>query len=402
MTTPRTVLISGAGIGGPALAYWLARYGFAPTVVEIARELRTGGQPVDFRGETHRTVLTRMGIWDDLQATDTGGSPFSFVDETGRQLAALPGEFAGGEVEIRRGDLSRLLYERTRSSTEYLFGDSITRLTQRADGVAVEFASGTRRRFDLVIGADGVHSNVRRLTMGPESKFVKQFDYYVAFWSLRNDFDAPPITTMYNVPGKVIGVAADAADPARAYATVFFASPPLEYDRHDPRQQKDIVARQFTGVGWHAPRLLAGLREATDLYFDGIVKVTTPQWSKGRTALLGDAAYGATIGGMGAGTSMVGAYTLAGELATSGGDHQAAFATYQERLAKYVRKCQRGGEGAGRFFAPRGKYGPWLRNRMFNSAAFMKWMLKIADSQAENVELPDYPALLRGSAATTP
>src|SRR4051812_48320049 len=155
-----TVLVSGASIAGPSIAYWLARYGARVTVVERAPELRGGGQAVDFKGETHRTVLTRMGILDDVRRLQTGGLDQAVVDSEGRTRAVIPGEFTGGEIEIRRGDLAKLLYERTRDSCEYVFGDSVSSLTENGNGVHVTFEKGAPRTFDLVVGADGIHSNV--------------------------------------------------------------------------------------------------------------------------------------------------------------------------------------------------------------------------------------------------
>src|SRR5437867_1154402 len=168
----KNVLISGASVAGPALAYWLGRYGFNPTVVEVAPALRGGGYAVDFRGPTHMTVLDRMGVLDELRRRQTGGSPMRFVDEAGRELLHLPGEFAGGDLEVLRSDLSRVLYEHSRDTTEYVFGDSITSLTETPGGVHVTFERGAPRTFDLVIGADGLHSNVRRLAFGPEDRYV--------------------------------------------------------------------------------------------------------------------------------------------------------------------------------------------------------------------------------------
>ncbi|MFE7119229.1 FAD-dependent monooxygenase, partial [Streptomyces sp. NPDC057654] len=156
------VLISGASIAGPALAYWLGRYGFETTVVELAPALRGGGQAVDFRGTTHLTVLERMGVLDELRALDTGGSPMTFVDQRGRQILHLPADFAGGDVEVLRGELAQVLYRRSLPRAEYLFDDSITTLDEDPDGVTVTFESGTVRRFDLVVGADGLHSHTRR------------------------------------------------------------------------------------------------------------------------------------------------------------------------------------------------------------------------------------------------
>ncbi|MEU5346491.1 FAD-dependent monooxygenase [Streptomyces sp. NPDC020766] len=301
------VLISGASIAGPALAYWLGRHGFKPTVVELAPALRGGGQAVDFRGETHLTVLERMGLTPELRRIETGGSPMRFVDERGRTLLHLPAEFAGGEIEVLRGDLARVLYEHSRPHTEYIFGDSITRLTETPSGVRVDFQQGVSRDFDLVIGADGLHSNVRRLAFGPEEEYVSHLGHYAATWPLPNDLGLGKGSVGYNAPGRLASVGADHRDPAHAGAFVVFAAPELSYDRHDPEQQKDLIGNALAGLGWEVPRLLASLQQAPDLYFDSISRADVDTWSTGRVCLVGDAACGATIGGMGTGTAVVAA-----------------------------------------------------------------------------------------------
>jgi 2-polyprenyl-6-methoxyphenol hydroxylase-like FAD-dependent oxidoreductase len=387
-----SVLISGASVAGPALAYWLGRHGHDVTVVELAPALRDGGQAVDFRGRTHLTVLERMGALDELRRVQTGGSPWRFVDENSRQLATLPADFAGGEIEILRGDLARVLYERSRPNAEYVFGDSITSLTESADSVSVEFRNGPARRFDLVIGADGLHSNVRKLALGPEERFVGHLGYYIATWSLPNVLNLDETTLMYNVPGKFVSVGSDHRDRSRAGVMVAFASKQLVYDRNDVQQQKAILAETFNGVGWETPQLLDGLKDADDLYFDSISRADVPHWSRGRVALLGDAAHGATLGGMGTGAAVVGAYVLAGELAAADGDHRMAFANYESKLRKYATTCQKGGDRAGRFLAPRTARGIRLRNRMFNMRWFVNLNLELGKKVTSDIALPDYQA----------
>src|ERR1700735_1695904 len=173
-----TVLVSGASIAGPALAYWLDWYGFQVTVVEKAPALRPGGHAVDFKGRTHRTVLERMGVWEQIWQHRTGRFDTVYVDASGRELAVMTGEFTGGDVGILRGGPPPVLCERTTARCESRFGDSITALTETADGVRAEFEHGATQTFDLVIGADGIHSRVRRVAFGPERDYVRHLGYY--------------------------------------------------------------------------------------------------------------------------------------------------------------------------------------------------------------------------------
>lgn len=388
----RNILISGASIAGPALAYWLGRHGFRPTVVEVAPALRKGGQAVDFRGETHLTVLERMGLIPELRLIQTGGSPVRFVNELGRTLLHLPAEFAGGEIEVLRGDLARVLYEHSLPHTEYIFGDSITSLTETSSGVRVDFQRGAPRDFDLVIGADGLHSNVRRLAFGPEERYVSHLGYYAATWPLPNDLGLGKGSIGYNVPGRFASVGADHRDPAQAGAFFVFAAPELSYDRHDPEQQKRLIDKAFSGLGWEVPRLLSTLYQAPDLYFDSISRVDVDTWSTGRVCLVGDAACGATIGGMGTGTAVVAAYVLAGELARAQGDHRIAFTRYESRLRKYARGCQAGGDRTGKFLAPGTAAGIRFRNTVLSRPLFLNGMLRLGEKVSTTVTLPEYPA----------
>ncbi|WP_433720277.1 FAD-dependent monooxygenase [Actinoplanes sp. CA-051413] len=386
-----TVLISGASIAGPALAYWLGRHGFRPTIVEIAPALRTGGNAVDFRGPVHLGLLARMGVLDALREVQTGGTAMRFVTADGQRTMEMPADFAGGDIEILRGDLSRIFCAAAGEHTEYLFGDSIAALDETPGGVDVTFASGRQRTFDLVIGADGVHSNVRRLTFGPERQYVSHLGYYVAGWPMPNHLGLGRDTLGHNTPGRLASIGGDHRDPAQAGAFVVFASPELSYDRYDLDAQKQLVRERFADLGWEVPRMLAALDTADDLYFDQICRVDIEPWSRGRIALVGDAACGATIGGMGNGTALVAAYTLAGELAAAGGDHTVAFPRYEDRISRFAKRAQKGGAGAGRFLAPKTAHGLAIRNWLHNRGWFMTMTYKIAGDRSSGIDLPTYP-----------
>ena len=392
MTTPLhglRVLVSGAGVAGPALAHWLTRYGADTTVVEIAPALRAGGFAVDFRGPTHLGVLAKMGVLDDLRAVRTDAGAMACVDEHDREVFRLPAEFAGGDLEVYRRDLSRVLYDSGADHAEYLFGDEITNLTETADGVHVDFARSPSRTVDLVVGADGLRSGVRRLAFGPERSFVRHLGYHLAGWDVPNTINTDATPKQYAVPGRMASIAADQRRPDRATAFVVFASPRMD-PWPDLAEQQRTIATTYADLGWHVPLLLDGLRDADDLYFDAICRVNAPQWTIGRVALLGDAAWGVTLGGMGVGTGLVGAYVLAGELAAAGGDLPTALPRYEQRMRGYAGKWQRGAN-PGEFLAPSTATRLRLRNAMFRSRAVRRMLVASTRFLATDGDLPDYP-----------
>ncbi|RJL35556.1 FAD-dependent monooxygenase [Bailinhaonella thermotolerans] len=323
-----SVLISGAGVAGPTLAYWLARHGHRVTVVEYARSPRSSGNPVDVRGPAAR-VAERMGITPRLREAATGTTGLTFVDTAGRRLARLPMSVVQrpGEVEIPRGDLAAILYEASRDDAEYLFGDTITGLAQDDHGVEVAFERAAPRRFDVVIGADGLHSVTRRLAFGAGGRF-EHLGLYVATLPPRaGGRGAGRDILMHNTPGRCVAVS---PTPAGDGAFFLYRAPEEPgLDHHDTERHKRLLAAAFADVGWRAPELLDRVRAADDLFFDSVSEVALPRWSAGRVALLGDAASCVSLFGDGSSLAIAGAHTLARELAATPRDPAAAFRRYE-------------------------------------------------------------------------
>ena len=384
------VLISGASIAGPALALWLGRYGYDVTVVERAAELRTGGSAVDYRGRVHRTVLERMGVLDQLRAHATDMGEQVLVDAEGWELLRLPASFMSGELEVNRGDLARVLYEASLPYARYVFGDSVRSLTERGDGVTVEFENGPTQEFDLVVGADGMHSMTRRLVFGEEREFRRDSGYFVSTFSAPNDLGLRDSGVLWNVPGRMVGLSNTLGKDG---AMLVFHSPGLAYDYRDQGQQKRLVREHFEGLGWQVPTVLDAMDQARDFYFDSISQITMDRWSAGRVVLLGDAAWAPAPGGMGNGLAVVGAYILAGELTAHRGDHRAAFARYEELMRPYVKTCQKQGSNAGPFLAPPTAKKLKQRNRIYKllcGRLLSGFFDRLTTKGAEAVELPDY------------
>lgn len=396
---PKTVLISGASIAGPALAFWLNRYGFAPTIVERAPALRDGGQAIDVLG-TGTEVIRKMGLLERVHEHSTGKRGTSYVDAAGKPRANISSEVfngvgAGGDCEIQRGDLARVLYEATRDDVGYLFGDSITSLTEDENGVHVTFARAESRSFDLVIGADGVHSNTRKLVFGPEADFFRHMGYYISIYTTPNLLELDHWELDYNLPGKIAG-SYSARGNTEAKAIFAFESAQLDYDYRDIEQQKRIVADTFADAGWAVPRLLEHLDDAEDFYFDAMAQIRMDTWSKGRIALVGDAGYcAAPLSGQGANLSLVGAYLLAGELAAAGGDHTVAFARYRQELLPLVEACQTFAEGVGKWYAPPTNSMIWWRDVNVRLLPYLPWRGLIGGAPqkvARTIPAKDYRA----------
>ncbi|MEV4256765.1 FAD-dependent monooxygenase [Spirillospora sp. NPDC049652] len=389
------VLISGASIAGPSLAFWLARYGHEVTVVERAPGIRPGGQAVDFRGDVHMDVLARMGVLDEIRQHQTRNGPLHLIDERGEGLITLPASFTGGQVEIQRGDLARILYERTKDAARYVFGDSIASLQETADGVYATFERGAAEWFDLVIGADGLHSNVRRLVFGDESQFVRDSGYNVAIFNAPNRLGMERDAVLYSEPGRGLSVYPLDGGTSANVMCVYAAGDGPGVDRHDYEGQKRMVAERFAGMGWHARTVLADLPDAPGFYHDSVGIVRMDSWTKGRIALLGDAGYGATCGGMGTGLAVVCAYVLAGELAAAGGDHRVAFPAYEQAIRKFTKACQQVAGGVGPFFAPRTARSLRRRTRIYKvltAGPMLRLLDRMTTKAATSIELREYPA----------
>lgn len=384
LTRMKNILISGAGIAGPALAYWLCRHGVRPTVVERAPGPRAGGYAVDFRGEVHLGILRRMGLLAEIQAASTRMGAMSYVNGAGKRIAAMPEDMVSGDVEILRGDLARILYDATKDDTDYVFDDSVTALSEEDNGVRVTFDRAEPRTFDLVVGADGLHSTVRELVFGPDPAFVTETGLYCAVFTTANDLNLDYTGLTYNTPGRVVAVYS-ARQNTEAKAMLWFSSPRLTYDRHDPRQQRTIVAEAFADVGWETPRLLDAMWQAPDFYFDSISQVHLPRWSRGRCVLLGDAAYcPSPLSGMGNGLAVVGAYVLAGELAAANGDHVRAFTGYESAMRSYATGCQKLGQGVADWMVPSTRFRSWFVNQNYKLLPYLPWKGLIA-RKARNV-----------------
>ena len=390
------VLISGAGVAGCAMAYWLGRAGYETVVVERAAALREGGQAVDFRGPVHRAVLERMQLWDAIHAHRTQAGDLRLVNARDNTLATLPALMMAGDVEILRGDLVRLLHDQSQSAASYRFGDHVTRLEDREDGVAVEFERAPAQAFDFVIGADGLHSTTRAIAIGLEANVLRQHGYRIASFEAPNLLGRPRGAASYCEPGRGVLLSATSSERARAlliYASVA-AAPGLARGAapRDAHAQKSALDAQFGGMGWHVPQLLAALRVATDLYVDDIATVHLPAYSKGRVVLLGDAAYGGTLGGQGTSLAIVGAYVLANELARAASVPE-AFAKYEALMRPYATACQKGAFRAGQFFAPRTRFGVALRNLFYaflTSRPMASTFERLVKSSASNFTLPEY------------
>ncbi|WP_030410655.1 FAD-dependent monooxygenase [Streptomyces sp. NRRL S-1448] len=337
----QTVLISGGGIAGPVLAYWLRRHGFAPTVVERAPGQRPGGQAVDIRGVALE-VVERMGLLEQASRVRTRMRGMSILASDGHEVdRSTEATFSSGrldseDIEVLREDLVRMVYEHTRAGVEYLFGDTITALDEDETGVRVDFAHGPSRTFDLVVGADGLHSTVRRLVFGPEEHFAHHLGSYLSVFSADN-FLALDDWQMWLRDGDTGFGIMPVRGNTELRIAFGFQSAPLPHDLRDGGALRQLVVDKLASMRWEGTRLAEAARKAPDFYCDAMALIRMDQWSRGRVALLGDAGYcPSPLSGQGTSLALVGAHVLADSLAQANGDHRTAYARYERRMRPFV------------------------------------------------------------------
>jgi 2-polyprenyl-6-methoxyphenol hydroxylase-like FAD-dependent oxidoreductase len=364
----------GLGVAGPTLAYWLRAAGFEPTVVERAPALRRGGYVIDFWGLGY-DVAERMGLAGQIDSAGWRMRELRIVGDRGERVAGFGTwvfrEVTGGRfVTLGRDDLSRLLFRTIADKSEIIFGDEVVALKECAEGVDVDFKRARRRRFDLVIGADGLHSSIRRLAFGPQESFEKPLGYVAAAFEARGyrprDED---VYVLHSAPRRMVARFA-LHDDRTLFLFVFDEGRETALEALDLAAQKVILRERYREVKWECPNILGELDRTQDVYFDRVSQIRMDAWSRGRVALVGDAAFCVSLtAGQGSALAMTAAYVLAGELAAAGGRHQRAFERYDSLLRAFIAQKQRGAERFASAFAPRTGWGLFLRNQIVKACA---------------------------------
>jgi 2-polyprenyl-6-methoxyphenol hydroxylase-like FAD-dependent oxidoreductase len=390
------VIINGAGIAGPTLAYWLQKAGHEVMLVEAAPRLRTGGYVIDFWGLGY-DIVEKMGLLPRVRELGYQVREVRFVDRQGRKRGGFPvaavSRLANGRfTTLRRSDLAATVYGALDGTVETIFGDSVAAVQELGERARVSFEHAPPREADLVVGADGLHSRVRRLAFGPEAEFEVPLGYHVAAFAVEGYRPRDELVYVsHAAPGRQISRWSMRGDKTLfllVFRDAYLAgdSPSTEQDR------KSVLARVFADVGWECPRILGAMASVGSIYFDRVSQIRMDRWTKGRTALVGDAAACVSLmAGEGAGLAMAEAYVLAGELRNCGSDYGGAFARYQERMMPFLRRKQESALKFASSFAPKSALGITFRNlvtRLLRLPLLADFL--IGRELLDQVKLPDY------------
>jgi 2-polyprenyl-6-methoxyphenol hydroxylase-like FAD-dependent oxidoreductase len=393
------VLVSGAGIAGCAVTYWLRRHGHEVTMVERAAVPRPGGQTVDLRG-AGRTVVERMGLLDRVREVTVDQRGIAWVDERGRRRAEMAVEAFGGRGivsrdEVLRGDLAEVLYDAAASDVDVRFDDTITSLTEVDGGVDVEFEQSAAGRFDLVVGADGLRSAVRRLAFGPDAELIRPLGLLTAWFTVPAEVDLDGWFLQHNARGGRVVSLRPGRLPTEQKAGLSVRTRPVP-ERAEQSDQRALLGRQFADVGWAGRRLAEHAQTAPDFFAEHLGQVVLPHPTRGRVALVGDAGYcPSPITGLGTSLALVGGYVLAGELWRAGpAGIPTALERYEQTIRDYVRQAQELPPGGLSGYAPRTPWGIAMNQASMRSAT--RWPMRVLMdrilAKADAIDLPDYAA----------
>lgn len=389
------VLIVGAGIAGTTVAYWLQQAGHVPTLLERAPALRQGGYLIDFWGSGF-DIAERMGIVPRLLEAGYQFTEARDVADDGGTIASLdPRRFlagAGGRyVSILRADLAAAIYDALDDSVETIFGDTLRSLTETEHCVHVDFEHAESREFDLVIGADGLHSRVRELVFGVEAGFERDLGIAVAAFDVVGHPHRDELMALMHAEVGFQAIRASLRDDVTMFMLTFRHQGPIPYG--DEAAARDLLRSHMAGAGWEMPIFLDELPQARSLYLDRASQIRMPQWTMGRVALIGDAAASPSLlAGQGSALAMASAYVLAAELAATPDDHPRAFAAYQRRLMPMMETKQDAARGLGLAFAPPTRMHLVLRRALMRLMGFPPVAnLVMGRSLQDPIDLPDWP-----------
>lgn len=338
----KKVLVVGAGVAGLAVCYWLKAFGFSPTLIEKSNTLRKGGYGVDIFGIAVG-ITKKMGIYEKIVAMRTQIERGFYVNADGHTLVEAQGEKFGfrhgEEVEILREDLIQILKQAI-TEIPCHFNQYIKSIKQDDKRVEVTFNNNKTENYDLVIGADGVHSTTREMVFSTEEYERVDFGCYSAIYSLPNYLKLERSEIAFDSNQKFISVSSD-KNPAVALASFMFRSNRGVENIRNEKDQKNFFKDAFVDLGWETNKLLQYMQESNDFYFDVAIQIKMKSWTKGRVALVGDSAFCSTaLSGQGTTTALVGAYVLVGELKAAIGNYHVAFERYNNLLRPYVEANQ--------------------------------------------------------------
>ncbi|MEJ2708938.1 MAG: FAD-binding domain [Anaerolineales bacterium] len=352
------IIINGAGIAGTTLAYWLQVSGHEVLLIEEAPKLRSGGYAIDFWGVGY-DIAEKMGLLPQIKELGYHVKEMRYVNRQGHKSGGFPvynffRAANGRYTELRRSELAATIYSSLDGNVETIFGDSVASITDEGDCVRVDFDHAPTRKADLIVGADGLHSRIRRLMFGPEEEFEVPLGYHIAAFEVDGYRPRDELVAVsHSVPGRQI-TRLSMRDDKTLFLLVFRDEYLTSTSPSNVQELKSALKDVYADVGWECPKILAAMENLSNIYFDRVSQIRMDRWTKGRTALIGDAAACVSLlAGEGTGLAMAEAYVLAGELHDCGGDYIEAFARYQERLMPFLRNKQESVVKFASSFAPK-------------------------------------------------